>query len=324
MAQNSRSKSPILPDSSFWVSLGRGLMLGLANFWRNKFLSFATVVVMAVILFIFNVILGVHFIGNQALQALNDRVDIVVYLRDDISFDEAKTLMTALEALSGVKKVTYTSKDDALEIVAKTHPKTAEFLKKFQLTNPLPPSLSIITQQSDDYATVQAFLEQGEYKNLLKNYVTGGSTNDSTVFSTVAENLSSMSGFVRQIIFWLVLVFVLGGALVIVNALQLTLYTRRHEVTIMRLVGATPGFIAVPFVFEGVLYGFFAVLLSFLFLFFLGKTIHVDYAEFWNYYSSFPLQRIFFFELFMTLALSVLSSYSAVEQYMKGRLLHNS
>ena len=49
-------------------------------------LSIATVLVIAVIVFIFNVILVVHFIGNQTLKALSERVDVVIYLQDDVSF----------------------------------------------------------------------------------------------------------------------------------------------------------------------------------------------------------------------------------------------
>lgn len=307
-------------NSSIFVAFLRSLQLGVTNFWRNKFLSMATIGVIAVILFIFNVILAVHFIGNQALQALSERVDIVIYLRDDIQLYDAQNLTQSLQNIEGVKTVKFTSKEEALDIVARTHPKTAEFLRKFNLTNPLPPSISIITQRPEDYKTVETFLQQGQYKSLMQNYVAEGSGSDSQILSSVAQNLVSISRFIRQVIFWLVLVFVLGGTLVIVNGIQLTIYTRRQEITIMRLVGATPAFIRMPFIFEGILYGAFAVLTSFLFLFVLGKTIHIDDTTMWSYYNSLELNKVFIAEMIITIGLGIMSSYAAVEQHVHGKI----
>jgi len=307
-------------NSSIFVAFLRSLQLGVTNFWRNKFLSMATIGVIAVILFIFNVILAVHFIGNQALQALSERVDIVIYLRDDIQLYDAQNLTQSLQNIDGVKTVKYTSKVEALDIVARTHPKTAEFLRKFNLNNPLPPSISIITQRPEDYKTVETFLQQGQYKSFMQNYVAEGSSSDSQILSSVAQNLLNISRFIRQVIFWLVLVFVLGGTLVIVNGIQLTIYTRRQEITIMRLVGATPAFIRMPFIFEGILYGALAVLTSFLFLFILGKTIQIDDNTMWSYYNSLELNKVFITEMIITIGLGIMSSFAAVEQHVHGKI----
>lgn len=307
-------------NSNIFVAFSRSLQLGFTNFWRNKVLSLATIGVIAVILFIFNVILAVHFIGNQALQALSERVDIVIYLRDDIQLYDAQNLVKSIQEIPGVKTVQYTSKEEALDIVAKTHPKTAEFLRKFNLTNPLPPSISIITQRPEDYKTVESFLAQGQNKTFMQNYIAEGSGSDSVILSNVARNLLNISQFIRQVIFWLVLVFVLGGTLVIVNAIQLTIYTRRNEIAIMRLVGATPAFIRMPFILEGILYGTCAVLASFLFLFILGKTIQIDDNTMWSYYNSLELNKVFMTEIVITVILGIMSSFAAVEQHIHGKI----
>lgn len=311
-------QTPLKPldfNSNIFVAFSRCIQLGLTNFWRNKFLSIATVGVIAVILFIFNVILAVHFIGTQALQALSERVDIVIYLRDDIQLYDVQNLVQSLQTVPGIKTVQFTSKEQALDVVAKTHPKTAEFLRKFNLNNPLPPSISITTQRPEDYKNVEAFLQQDKYKPLMQNYVAEGGTSDSIILSNVAQNLLNISQFVRQIIFWLVLVFILGGTLVIVNAIQLTIYTRRQEIAIMRLVGATPTFIRMPFIVEGVLYGICAIVTSFLFLFILGKTMHINDGTLWSYYISLGMNKVVLGEIAITIILSIMSSFAAVEQH---------
>lgn len=305
------------------VSLIRALKLGMANFWRNKVLSVATILVIAIILFIFNIILTIQFIGNQALEAISERVDIVIYLNDDTELYEVKNLMNDLEDIQGVKQVKFTSKDEALEIVSKTHPKTASFLKKFNLRNPLPPSISIITEKAEDHLAIQNLLQKDEYQKLLQNIVTEGASGESVILSNVAENLFNISNFVKQIIFWMVLVFVLGGTLVIVNAIQLTIYTRRQEIGIMRLVGATLNFIRLPYIFEGMLYGFFAVLLSFFILFMLSNTIHIESSNLFTYLEEIDLRRLFIVEMLITLSLSIVCSTFAVQRYIRGKLTMN-
>lgn len=309
--------------SNIFISFFRGLSLGLKNFWRNKFLSFATILVMAIIIVIFNIILGIQFVGNRALQDLSERVDIVIYLRDDTSLYDAGRLVDALKKIGGVKDVKFTSKEDALEIIAKTHPQTAEFLRKFDLQNPLPPSVSITTGSAEDHLKIQELLSRDTYKNMLQNYVSGETGGENIILSSVAKNLENISKFVKQIIFWVVFVFILGGTLIVVNAIQLTIYNRRQEIHIMRLVGATPNFIRLPFVFEGLLYAFFAVLLSFIILFWLGQSIQLESLNLWEYYSSMNIQRVIVSELTITVILALISSFSAVEQYIKGKLTLN-
>ena len=310
-------------SSSIFIAFYRSIKLGLSNFWRNKFLSFATIVVMAIIIFIFNIILAIQFIGNQALQSLSEQVDIVIYLQDDIEYYDASKLTEALKNIEGVKNVKYTSKEEALEIIGKTHPKTAEFLKKFDLKNPLPPSISITTQRAEDHAKIREFLGQEKYKDIMQNYVTEGASGESIILSSVAKNLESISKFVRQIIFWIVFVFILGGTLIIINAIQLTIYNRRQEIHIMKLVGATPSFIRMPFIFEGILYAVFSVILSFIILYAISYSIEVDNNTLWDFYPNLDLYKVFITELIITTLLAIISSFSAVEQYIKGKLIMN-
>ena len=317
-----KSKIKKFHDDSI-VSFKRGFSLGFLNFWRNKFLSLATIVVMAVILFIFNIIASIQIISNEAIMTLNSKADIVVYLKTSTNYLDAKNLMMLLQTVDGVKNIKYTSPDEALQIVSKSNPETAAFLQKYNQANPLPPSISIQTSAPDDYLKIEKVLEEPQYKELTQNYLTSGNGNDSQIISSVSKNLLNLSNFVHQVIFWLVLVFVLGGTLVVINAIQLTIYTRRHEIYLMRLVGATPTFIRLPFIIEGMFYGFFAVILSFIIMFFVGSNISVASSSLWDYFANHNLFSAFVAEMIMTLILGLISSYSAVEQYLKGKLAVN-
>jgi len=325
---------------NFFVSAYRSLTLGLQNFLRNKLLSIATIIVISVIIFIFNIILAIQFLGNQTLQTLSEKVDILINLRNDIDFYDANRIVEEIKKIEGVKQVKYTSKEEALEIVSKTHPKTAEFLQKFNIGNPLPPSISITTENIEYYAHIQQSLETDEFKGLMQNYVTKESGGQQ-ILSSIAKNLANISHLVKQLIFWIVFIFVIGGTLVMVNAIQLTIYARRQEIYIMRLVGAIPNFIRAPFIFEGILYGILAVILSFIILFVIGNSIPIEEINLWSYYAnignSIPLQEtnlwsyyanidfasIFIYEMAITVIMAGTSSFVAVQQYLKGKLTVN-
>lgn len=307
-------------NGNIFIAFGRSLHLGLANFWRNKYLSFATIIVMAVIILIFNVILAIRFIAHQGLETLNDKVDLVVNLKDETQPYEITALKKTLENLDGVKKVTYRSKEQALESLNKTHPKIVDFYKKWDLKNPLPSSLSIILKKPEDYIKVENFLQKEEYQQLLREYPVFGARTSNAILDIVYKNLVSINDFVRQIIFWIVLVFILGGTLIIVNAIQLTIYTRRQEIYIMRLVGATPNFIRLPFIFEGTLYGICAVIGSFIILYLISQAIQIDNNNLWNYYKNLEIGKIFLFETLIAIGLGILSSFISVQQYLKSKL----
>lgn len=303
------------------LSFIRGIKLGFINFWRNKFLSIATIVVMAIIIFIFNIILAVQFVGDQALKTLSQRVDIVLYLEDSVDFFVAQKITEDLIQIEGVKNVKYTSSEEALDIVGKTHPQTAEFLRKFNLENPLPPSISITTESPEDHAKINEYLTNSEYARYLENYVTEEAPGESVVLSTVAKNLEQISAFVRHIIFWMVFVFIIGGTLIVVNAIQITIFSRKEEIHIMRLVGATYGFMRLPYIFEAILYAVAAVVLSFIILGIIGQSINLDGTNLMALSKDLNLAQIFVLELLVTLALAVISSFSAAEKHIKGNLV---
>ena len=141
-------------------NIARAFRLSFSNMWRNKYLTAATVLVMGILIFIFNIILSVNYVTQEALNDLTRKVDIVVYLKDDTQYYQVQQMIKELKALDGIVNATYTSKTDALKIVSQTRPKTAEFLSKYGVDNPLPASLNITTE-----ITVEAWVKTTEDDN---------------------------------------------------------------------------------------------------------------------------------------------------------------
>lgn len=298
----------------------RALKLSFANMWRNKFLSAATILVMAVLIFIFNIVLGIHFVTQSSLDDLTKKVDIVVYLKDNVEYYEVQQMINEMKELNGIVDVTYTSKTEALQVVSRTHPKTAEFLTRYGVENPLPPSINVTTEKPELHIMIQQFLNQEKYRHLLANIVSE-SDEQSSAMDAVTENLINLSKTSNQIVFWVFVVFILGSILIISNSIQLTIYNRQREIYIMRLVGATKNFISLPFLFEGLFYGLIAVLLSSGLTAIMISQINLAQINISDYIEDIPFLSLFVIELGATVILGIICSFIAVYRYLRTKLI---
>ncbi len=305
--------------SSFFSLFEKSFKLSLSNIWRNKVLSLATIFVTGTILFIFNIILAINFITQSALTDLNKKVDITVYLKETTTEEQAQTIAHELQSIKEIAGVNYTSKAQALAQIKTTHPDLSLSFEKYNLGNPLPASLNITTTNPKYHQAVADFLAQDKYQVYLSNVITNNS-NDNNIITSVSKNLIKLSDFTHQVIFWLIITFVLGGTLIILNALQITIFTRKHEISVMKLVGASHWFIRSPFIIESIIYGVSAVILSFIMFFSLTGKIQIEDTAFWSYYSGINFILVFLLELIGTILLCIFSSSVAIHEYLKKDL----
>jgi len=291
----------------FQALFKKGLQLSVINIWRNKFLSLATIFVIGIIIFIFNIILGINFIAQKSLYELGQKVDLIVYLKDTTTEAEAQNLINDVKTLPAVKEAIYTSKEQALSDLKATHPDLSLSFEKYNLENPLPASLNISTENPTDHQKVADFLNQDQYQNLLSTVNTG----DNSIISSISKNLSALGRFTNQIIFWLIITFLVGGTLIILNALQMAIFARRQEIEVMKLVGASIWFIRMPFIIEATIYAIMANIFAFLMVFSLtqipGSAIAFGASEWTN---------ILLIELAITIFISVVSSLIAVHEHL--------
>ncbi|MCD6109925.1 permease-like cell division protein FtsX [bacterium] len=303
-------------------NITRAFRLSFSNMWRNKYLTSATILVMGILVFIFNIILSVNYVTQEALTDLTRKVDIVAYLKDDTPYYTVQQMIKELKNLDGVVDATYTSKNDALKIVSETKPQTAEFLRKYGINNPLPASINITTKRPELHIMIKQFLNQEKYRHLLSDTVSKDSMQNNAT-KAVTDNLIRLSNATNQIVFWIFIIFIIGSVLIISNSILLTIYNRQREIYIMRLVGATHGFIQLPFILEGLFYGFFAMIIAGLLLWIMGSQINITEISISSYLASIPIMKIFFVELGVSMLFGVLCSFLAVHVYLKNKLILN-
>lgn len=291
------------------MRLGR---LAAQSIERNLYLSTATIIMIGLILFIFNVILALNSLTVSSISELNKKVDLIIYLDDKASVYDITEMMNEIKTLDFVTGTVYTSKEDALNNFLSTYPEKENPFSTYDIENPLPQSIEVSTVDPSQHDVVLALIEDGPYGHLLAG------TESMSENQEIIARLTGLTTFTRKLLVGVILTFVFGSILMIMNAIHLSIFTRKTEIQIMQLVGANPGMVYGPFLVEGIIYSISAVIVgAFLLLFFLQGTGLTSYLS----PETFNPFKIFGLELLSGITVGVLASYAAVKFYLRKTLM---
>ena len=229
------------------------------SFKRNKTISIATIITVLVTFIVLGTFSLVAEILNLAIGGLEDKIELVVYLNDDISPIDRKEVQVKINAQEGVKEIQYESREDAFK---KLQENNAGILKGYTLEkNPLPASY-IVKLEDMSYAPA--------IREAVKDLDGVESVSDEQESIDTIQSIIKFTKIIGTVLF----VILVGVSIfLIMNTTKLTVYARRKEVGIMKFVGATDWFIRWPFIIEGILIGLIGTFLSVIALYFLYKFV---------------------------------------------------
>jgi cell division transport system permease protein len=236
-------------------TLTRVSKLGIINFWRNRWLSLAATLVMTLTLLIIGIFVILTLVINKTTDSIRSKMDISVYFNDSASTDQVIEMQRLVAARPDVKEVRYISKDEALAIFKSQQQgkKVADLISADE--NPLPRSLEIQANQAEDLDAIAGFAAEEQFRPIVHSI----SYQEN---KTVINRLIGFTTFLKRMGWIFSIVFVLISILVILNTIRLTIFTRRDEIEIMRLVGASDIFTKAPFIIEGLLYGIIGTIIA--------------------------------------------------------------
>jgi cell division transport system permease protein len=299
------------------LTLYRASKAGAKNFMRNGWLSIATTSVIALTLFIISVLLSLIFVANLVLGQIQDKISVNVYFKSETEEKNILMIKDDLESMAEVKKIDYTSREEALGLLEEKHRSNRviiDSLKELK-ENPLEASLSIKVHDPDKYELIENELLAGKHKDYISKM-------DYSDHKGEIDRLNKIIKTIRQGGLIAVAIFVAVAILVTFNSIRLTIYTYKTEVEIMKLVGASNWFIRLPFITEGVLYGIFATLVvggiwyplaSSFTQFFANAGFQVDASQL--LYQN--LIYVVSIQLLTGIFLGVISSFIAIRRYLK-------
>lgn len=299
------------------LSLKRIFKAGWSSFCRNGLLSTATTTIMVITLFVISLLVVINMIGQVAIAALQEKVDISVYFRTDTPSSQILDLKSDLERFDEIQNVEYISRGQALTNFKTRHKDNPIILQSLEELedNPLEATLNIKARQASFYPAIVGYLEGPKFASMVSkiNYEEN---------KEVIDKLSRITGTFSNIVLILSVVFAIIAVLVTFNTIRLTMYSYRQEVEIKRLVGASNWYIRWPFIIEGILYGLFGAIacLAILYLVILLASANLNkflpQANIEDWFIS-NLLLIIILELAVGIGLGVISSLIAIRRYLK-------
>ncbi|OGR25360.1 MAG: cell division protein [Desulfobacterales bacterium RIFOXYA12_FULL_46_15] len=224
----------------------------LTDIRLNRFLNLVTIFTISLSILVASVFLLFFENAGRVIEAWNQGGRVMIYLKDNFTMDMMPELKDRINGLGNIREIIFISKDEALDRLKKEILFNSDFLRTLQ-ENPLPDAFEIKMKSYSSLEEVEAFAQKIKEIEIVEDveYGQGWLGKFLKIFT-----LFKITGYAMCSLFFLVALFITS------NTVRLAFYSRKIEVEVMRLVGATETFIKAPFYVEGILQGFFGGVLG--------------------------------------------------------------
>ena len=228
------------------------------NLLRNAWLTTAAIAVMTVTVTIVSSAVVANYALQEAIEVASRDLTISVFLKDDGLDNVREDLQSQLEQSEFVERVYFKSKAEALTDFQKANADNQRLLDGLALAegNPLPASLEVFMNDINEFQSILDIANQSQFSEIVRE------TNDNETSRDAFNGFITAQDRINGASIVLGLVFGSISILVIFNTIRMAIFTRSDELEIMKLIGATPNYIRGPYLFEAMMYGFVASIVS--------------------------------------------------------------
>lgn len=223
---------------------------GFKSIFTHGFMSFATVTIVVACLVIMGSFTLIAVNIDQMISDLEDNNQVVAYVEETVSEDDARALESSVMALANVSSCEFITREQAMEEFASQYDDqtlfadvdASVFRDRYVIYLD---DISLMSQTQEQLYGITGIAKVNAYLEVAQGFVT-------------VRNVVSAVSMILIIVLVIVSVFIMS------NTIKLATYSRREEIAIMKMVGASDGFIRFPFVIEGLTLGLFGGILAFL------------------------------------------------------------
>lgn len=245
-------------------------MSSFAYFLKESFTGFArnlsTALGSIVTIFLSLLIIGVFIIGGfvveNVVSSVENEVSITAFVADDAPQASIDELESYIEGLEGVASIGFTTKEQALENFRNSMTSNSDILDQLDGQNPLPASIDVELSEPQLVEQVASSIENNTTFQEIRSEPSKEPIESLKYGQKSVERLFLLTTYVRYIGIALVALLIFIAMVFINNTIRLAILARRKEIAIMRLVGASNGFIRGPFLMEGALHAIIGSLLT--------------------------------------------------------------
>ncbi len=302
------------------TELKRIIKSGFINFKRGGSVSFASVLVVTITLFVITAIILLQAVLYYSLNTIKDKVDVTIYFNVGAPEDKIMLLKDSISKLAEVASVSYTSADDNVKNFRDLHASDYPTIAALDEigSNPLGATLNVKTKEISQYEDIANFLKSDNAIALGSSDIVNHSNYHNN--KLVIDRLNAMISGAQKLGFLLTLYLIISSIIITFNTIRLTIFISKEEIGVMRLVGASKMRVRGPFMIEGAIYGIIATIVSLVIFWPITAWFGRNMTSFlglnlYSYYVSNFLQ-IFAIILLSGIILGVISSFLAVRKYL--------
>ena len=223
---------------------------GFSNVFKNKKSTGASLMIMCATMIIFGIFLILGENINHFVSEVESAQGIQVFINNDTTQEQIDTLGEQIRGLDGVSTVEFVSKEQALEQMKERFGEQQDLLDGYEENNIFPASYIVTMTDLNKSAEIQNQILT--FENVKKI-----TSRDETVATLIdlANGIKIVTGVILALL-------IIISVFIIANTIKLTVHARRKEISIMKYVGATNGFIRWPFIVEGMIIGIISSVIS--------------------------------------------------------------
>lgn len=217
---------------------------GFRNVWTNRMMSLASICVLMSCLVLVGSATMVFLNIDSLLARIEEENVVMVYLDDAATDAEVSAMESDIRAIDNIKEVEFVSKESAWEEQLSTMGEAErEFFTDVSTDIPLPDAYKVTVDDLDEFGGTVEQLKELDHVDIIREN------------RDLAQRLVAIRHGLSVIAVAIIVVLFLISLFIISNTIRLTVYSRRLEISIMKSVGATNGFVRFPFVIEGMILG---------------------------------------------------------------------
>jgi len=292
------------------------LKTALSHIRRSPYQSTLVILTLTFSFFLISGFTVLSFASQQALSFFEGKPQVIAYLSDKATSEQILALKDKLSATGKTKEVKYVSKEDALKIYQEAN-RDNPLLLEMVSADILPASLEI---SATDISYLKDLADTLEHEEIIS--VSEGGKKEIDFQEDIAQSLRRWTQSIRKVGLGLGGFLALECFLLILVVTSMKIALRRDEIEIVRLLGGSSWYARVPFLLEGIIYGFLGALSGFSIMYLVLTQIAPLAASFLGEVNVFPLSQEFLLALLgSTLLFSSLlcglASFSATKRYLK-------
>lgn len=289
---------------------------------RVPYQAAAGIFIITITFFTVTILALLVYASSNIIHYFETRPQVIAFLKDDATPDQVSSLQRQLGQDQRIKDVRYVSKEQALGIY-KSATSDNPILSEFVSPKVFPASLEFSVT---DLSFTEELIAELEANNIVSQVVFTASLGEVKEVNTVIDNLLNITRYIKVGGIGIVSFLLISSFLILLVILGMRIASRREEIEILKLLGATAGFIRMPFVIEGVIYSlvgsFFGWLLATLSFLYAMPALLSYFGEI----NAFPqestqvfllLGQILGVELLLAVFLGLIGSLTALGRYLK-------